>query len=58
MYRFNMFVPDKLIDNYRDAADKAGVSVAEVLRRLMDFGYQETVMNSLFPSISGHIIRR
>ena len=46
-------LPERQKDELRRRSEMTGLSVSELLRRMIDHCCQETVMNSLVPSMSG-----
>lgn len=56
MYRFNLFLPERQIGDLRDIAKRAGISVAELMRRMVEKGTSEPALNELIPGMSGCLV--
>lgn len=54
-HRFNFFPSDDRMAGLRMLSDKTDLSVAEVLRRMVDHCCREDVLNELFPRCSGRL---
>jgi hypothetical protein len=54
-HRFCIFLEHRQADSIAAVADQAGMTQAELLRRIIDHGLQEQVLNALVPPMSGQM---
>ena len=55
MVRFDLYVTSQQREEIRIRSEQTGLTAAELLRRMMDYCSQETVMNQLVPNMSGYL---
>lgn len=56
MYHFNLFFPNRQMDRLRQTSLQGDLSIAELIRRLADFGMRPENLNQILPHLSGQII--
>ncbi len=56
MNRRNLFMPDRQWETYQTVSDRVGVSTAELIRRILEYGAQERVLNEVVPTMSGRLL--
>ncbi len=53
--RLIVTMPDRQRDGLRVVSVETGLSVAEILRRMVDFCFRDEVLNQLVPCMSGQV---
>lgn len=53
MYHVNSYIPDRQGVELQSLRERSGLSLSEIIRRLIDYGLQERVLNEIVPSMSG-----
>jgi hypothetical protein len=54
--RMNFILPDRYAQELRQVAQQTGLTLTEVLRRMMDHCLQGPVLNQLVPCMSGSLV--
>ena len=55
MFRMNHFMPEPLREGLQSVSKQADISVAETLRKMVEYCLRDRMLNELFPTISGQI---
>lgn len=55
MYKLNLQAPDRQGEALHELAEKTGLSISELVRRMVDHCSREQILNELVPSSSGYL---
>ncbi len=55
MRRFNQYMPERQIEQFRALAQQTEIPVSELMRRMFDHCFREEVLNTIVPALSGRL---
>jgi len=55
MNRHCFFITNQQEDNLRQLSDQSGLPAAELVRRILDRSFADTVLNEIVPTLSGYL---
>lgn len=55
MTPFTLYVPERQLDEFRHLSAVTDEPIAEIMRRVWDYGLRETVLNEIIPCMSGQL---
>lgn len=55
MYHLNSYIPDRQGQELQSLKERSGLSLSELIRRILDNSLREHVLNDIIPPMSGHL---
>lgn len=53
--RYNQYLEVRQVATFESLRDHTGITVSELMRRMFDYCFQESVMNQIVPCMSGQL---
>ncbi|MDE2095640.1 MAG: hypothetical protein KGL39_00155 [Patescibacteria group bacterium] len=54
-HHYNLYLPDPQWERLQALSDHTDMTGAEIIRKVVDYGFQESVLNQIIPWMSGSL---
>lgn len=52
---FNLLIPERQWEHLSNISTQTEIKISELMRRILDYGLKQQVLNEIIPSMSGQI---